>query len=301
MPDSERSISEVDALLLSQILAGQEDGWRSVVAKFQPRLIAFATNQLGREAASASAEDLVQETFVSFLKSVKTFRSDCSLETFLFRILRWRINDHFRKRGSKVSASVCRNVSEMEVLTGNDLSASHYVVRQERLSHDHRQLSNAIFQLTYELKQRAKFRDLQIAEGLFFAHLRNKQIAGLLSISENEVAVVKHRLIERLRTQVAQSSGQPNAAADETLLLPDLQSIWVDLRPSCPKRTTLGKYVLEILPDDWTRFVRFHVEALGCVFCQANLDELTKEVQSSASSGEALFQSTIGFLPGRID
>ena len=178
MPDDQRSISEVDALLLSQILAGQEDGWRCVVAKFQPRLIAFATNQLGREAASASAEDLVQETFVSFLKSVKSFRSDCSLETFLFRILRWRINDHFRKRGSKLSASVCRNVADTEIVAGNDLSASHYVLRQERLSHDHRQLSTAIFELTDDLKQRGKFRDLQIAEGLFFAHLRNKTNCG---------------------------------------------------------------------------------------------------------------------------
>jgi hypothetical protein len=70
-----------------------------------------------------------------------------------------------------------------------------------------------------------------------------------------------------------------------------------DLRPGCLKRTTLGKYTLEIFPEGWESFVRFHVEALGCRFCQANLVELNQQVQSHDPRNEQLFQSTIGFLP----
>ena len=95
----EQTDSEVDVLLLKQVLAGDEDGWRTIVSRFQTRLLAFSANQLGQTDASAVAEDLVQETFVSFLKSVSSFRADCSLETFLFQILRRRINDYFRKSG----------------------------------------------------------------------------------------------------------------------------------------------------------------------------------------------------------
>jgi len=81
------------------------------------------------------------------------------------------------------------------------------------------------------------------------------------------------------------------------VLLPDLQEIWLDQRPSCPKRTTLGKYSLEILPEQWRDFVHFHVETLGCGFCQANLVELASEDVPSDDAHEVLFQSTIGFLP----
>jgi len=87
--------------------------------------------------------------------------------------------------------------------------------------------------------------------------------------------------------------------ADE-MLLPDLEEIWLDQRPSCPKRTTLGKYALEILPEDWNDFVHFHVGVLGCGFCQANLVELQAlEEQTTSENAEVLFQSTIGFLPPR--
>lgn len=288
------NLSDVDQLLIAQVLAGDEDGWRTLVAKFQQRLTAFASSQLGSTGASASADDVVQETFVSFLKSSQQFRGDCSLETYLFQILRYRINDFYRNQGSAKSASVCRLTSESQQVVAEDLSVSHHARQQEQLVLDQQRLSSAIFELTTTLKDRKKFRDLQVAEGLFFAGLRNRQIAELMAITENEVAVTKHRLIKRLNQAVSETAG---AAAAEDFVPPNLQAIWRDLRPGCPKRTTLGKYTLEILPEEWDSFVRFHTEALGCEFCGANLTELNQEVEKHSDRNEQLFQSTIGFLP----
>ena len=292
------TISEVDQLLLAQVLAGDEDGWRSVVSKYQQRLIAFTHNQLGPSNATASADDIVQETFVSFLKSAQQFRGDCSLETYLFRILRYRINDFYRKQGAAKSASVCRLTSEAQRVAAEDLSVSQHAGQQEQYALDQQRLSSAIFELTTTLKDRKSFRDLQVAEGLFFAGLRNRQIAQLMAISENEVAVTKHRLVKRLNQTVSQMAGETGPTADD-FVPPSLQAIWRDLRPGCPKRTTLGKYTLEILPEAWDSFVRFHVEALGCEFCNANLSELNQQVENRSDRDEQLFQSTIGFLPGR--
>ncbi len=290
------TISEVDQLLLAQVLSGDEDGWRAVVAKFQPRLTAFTHHQLGPSKATASADDIVQETFVSFLKSAQQFRGDCSLETYLFQILRYRINDFYRKQGSAKSTSVCRLTSEAQQVAGEDLSSSHHARQREQHAIDQQRLSSAIFELTSTLKDRENFRDLQVAEGLFFAGLRNHRIAELMAIGENEVAVTKHRLIKRLNQTVGEMTAE---SPDEEFVPPNLQAIWRDLRPGCPKRTTLGKYTLEILPEPWDRFVRFHVEALGCEFCSANLTELNQEVENHSAKDEQLFQSTIGFLPGR--
>ncbi|NQU51777.1 MAG: sigma-70 family RNA polymerase sigma factor [Bacteroidetes bacterium] len=44
------------------------------------------------------AEDLVQETFLSALKSLKNFRRDCPEKSWLYNILRNKIIDHFRKK-----------------------------------------------------------------------------------------------------------------------------------------------------------------------------------------------------------
>ncbi len=292
----EPNLSDVDQLLIAQVLAGDEDGWRTLVAKFQQRLTAFANGQLGSAGGSASADDVVQETFVSFLKSSQQFRGDCSLETYLFRILRYRINDFYRKQGSAKSTSVCRLNSEAQQVPAEDLSSSQHARRREQIELDQQRLSSAIFELTTTLKERENFRDLQVAESLFFAGLRNRQIAELMSITENEVAVTKHRLIKRLNQAVGETTAE---TPDEEFVPPNLQAIWRDLRPGCPKRTTLGKYTLEILPEPWDSFVRFHVEALGCEFCGANLSELNQEVENHSAKDEQLFQSTIGFLPGR--
>ncbi len=47
------------------------------------------------------AEDLVQETFLSGLKSLNNFRRDCPEKSWLYNILRNKIIDHFRKKTNR--------------------------------------------------------------------------------------------------------------------------------------------------------------------------------------------------------
>jgi len=161
LPDLPERFSSVDAHLLEQVLTGDEDGWRAIVARFGPRLTAFAQKRMGKSTGLASADDLVQETFVSFLKSAKAFRADCSLETYLFRIMRYRINDHFRKSSSAKEAhwspfDVLNNDLAADARPGDALTASRYVRQEEQLQQDRERLSDAIFRLTGELKQRTR-------------------------------------------------------------------------------------------------------------------------------------------------
>lgn len=48
-----------------------------------------------------TAEDLVQETFISGLKSIKSFRGDSSELTWLVAILKRKVIDHYRKLSRK--------------------------------------------------------------------------------------------------------------------------------------------------------------------------------------------------------
>ncbi len=297
MHETTERVSEADRHLLQLVAVGDENGWRMLVSRFQQRLLAFSRGKLSSADRTAVAEDLVQETFVAFLKAVQTFRGECSLETFLFRILRYRLNDHFRKIGAASWVPGCEIASVP--LEARDLSVSQHAVRREQLQKVENQLGDAIFDLTNELKEQSKFRDLKVAEGLFFATLRNQQLAELMEVQENEVGVAKHRLLKRLRSLLSNDlKDQSGDAEIESKLLPSLHQVWENLRPSCPKRTTLGKFSLQLLPNDWTDFVHFHVELIGCSYCRANLFEMEAESEESTSEdfSQQLFQSTIGFL-----
>lgn len=53
-------------------------------------------------------------------------------------------------------------------------------------------------------------------------------------------------------------------------------AIWRRERVSCPTRDQLGSYLLEAGDPDLLEYVRFHLEEIGCPYCQANLDDLKK-------------------------
>lgn len=298
-------MSEADEHLLALIRDGNQDGWGQFVSRFQGRLIAYATRQVDQ---LATAEDLVQDTFVGFLQSINNYREQGELESFLFQILRRRIVDHYRRRGQNRELPACgfqAENSELPQINSLDRSiskepnASTYVRNQEQNDEDRNSLAAAIERLANELQTAAKFRDLKVAEGLFYAQLRSLELAKLLQISENEIAVVKYRLIERLAKSVQLISGASTREPVLDLVATNLlTTVWESMRPSCPKRSTLGKYILKILPPDWEDFITFHLVTLSCTFCNANLMELqtSGEVPDKASQHMRLFNSTIGFL-----
>ena len=61
-----------------------------------------------------------------------------------------------------------------------------------------------------------------------------------------------------------------------------LGDIWRRHRLSCPTREQLGSYVLGILSDEESAFIKFHVETTGCRFCRANLDDLKNQQAAAA-------------------
>ncbi|MBH8558071.1 sigma-70 family RNA polymerase sigma factor [Hymenobacter negativus] len=64
-------------------------------ARFGDELYRFA---LSRVSDSETAEELVQETFLSALDGLATFRAEASERTWLFVILRRKIIDHYRRQ-----------------------------------------------------------------------------------------------------------------------------------------------------------------------------------------------------------
>jgi hypothetical protein len=79
-----------------------------------------------------------------------------------------------------------------------------------------------------------------------------------------------------------------------------LGAIWRRHRLSCPTREQWGSYLLGALAEEVEQYCRFHLEVVGCRFCQANLADLAGRQGESRRSTEArrrkFFQSSAGYL-----
>lgn len=294
--------SKADQFLIEQIQSGSEDGWGQLIQRYHGRLLAFAKSQLRDK---SEADDIVQETFIGFLKSVDRFRTKASIETYLFTILRRRLVDSFRRRGRRDEINLCslQDSSSMDSSSidffqpeSPDLSASQHALHSEQQEQQEDALWGALKSAIQRFQDDQRFRDLQIVEMVFYAQMRNKDIGSMLSIDEKQVALVKHRLVKRLAEMLAdQALGE--GLTDESML----SRLWESHRPSCPKRSTVGKWLMGTLEGDWNSYVEFHIEQLGCRFCQANREDLRGDVEPDAhtSSHQRIMQSSIGFFRTR--
>lgn len=76
--------------------------------------------------------------------------------------------------------------------------------------------------------------------------------------------------------------------------------IWRRHRVSCPTRQELGSYLLGALAVEQERYIRFHLETIGCRLCQANEHDLRAQQQGHTSAATQrrtkYFQSSAGML-----
>ena len=56
--------------------------------------------------------------------------------------------------------------------------------------------------------------------------------------------------------------------------------------------------VIETLDENWHSYVDFHLNKLGCHYCQASLEDLQRQTAENKTSGlhVRIMESTVGFL-----
>jgi hypothetical protein len=169
-------------------------------------------------------------------------------------------------------------------------------VRQdERQQLQQSALATALDELAEGYRQSLNFRDLKVIELLLYSQLRNRDVARLVGLDEKQVALIKHRSLKRLGRAVLEAlpDGGEGPASDALLT-----QVWEAQRPSCPKRSTIGAYLLGTLEEQWHAYIDFHLNTLGCRYCLANLDDLRRQTtgSSAAAAHQRILQSTVGFL-----
>ncbi len=295
-------VTKGEQYYVDKIRQGDGQAWSDFVSRYQGRLLRFARAKLPQR---ADAEDVVQETFIAFVRSIGRYRGECDLETYLFALMRRKIIDSYRSAGAR-KVCLIQDTGEtdsdepasdlLDVVPSPVQTASWYARADEHYDRQKVALAEALTELVNGMKKALKLRDLQIIELLFYGQLPNKKVASTMGLDEKAVALIKHRNLKQIRESLAQGqlSGEPTSEEFENLLT----DLWEYYRFSCPKRNTIGAYMLGTLEPDWHQYVEFHLTTLGCRFCRANLDDLqnqSRETQQEAFQAR-IMESTIGFL-----
>jgi RNA polymerase sigma factor (sigma-70 family) len=291
-------VSDAEAFLIQAVQRGEPDAWRQVIERYEGRLLSFARRML---AQPSEAEDLVQEAFLGLLRSLPSYDENRSLETYLFAILRHKLSDHFRRiqKGQRQSLDQIELDEAPSTWQSAD-TPSRRVAGSEDLAAQRAALVRCLRQWVEQCCEQQRFNDLIVVEMLVVLGLRNREVASDLGLTETAVAGIKFRVLERWRHLA--SSAAATCAWDEADLSREssLAQVWRDEGISCPKRSTLGRYLLGVLDEDWTRYVEFHVQTAECDRCQANLDDLRSEDQRDEAAKAALrercYASSVGFL-----
>ena len=79
-------------------------------------------------------------------------------------------------------------------------------------------------------------------------------------------------------------------------------AIWRQERLTCPSREQLGSFLLEVLDESQAGYVEFHLNVIGCSFCQANLDDIKNHQMATPQASQRrrkYYQSSAGLLNKR--
>jgi RNA polymerase sigma-70 factor (ECF subfamily) len=195
------SQSQSEKLLIDRVRQGDADAWTALIARYEGRLLAFVRN---RVADTATAEDIVQETFIGFVTSLPNFDERRSLESYLFSITAHKLTDHLRREGRRPTipfVSSSTRTSSWEP-PGRGRAASSIMRSSERKHYEESSLGRAIEEQIAKWRKRGDWIKIKCVELLFVRGRANKEVAETLGLTEQAVANHKFDFLTRLRGAV---------------------------------------------------------------------------------------------------
>ena len=137
-----------------------------------------------------SVDDIVQETFLGFLRSLPHFDSSRDLESYLFTIASHKIRDHLRRNGrhplnllGDISSESHPREPSARIRGPSSLLAS-----RERVEGEEAHLVHILGAMLNEWREKGEFRRIKCMELVFVSGWSNLEISKYLGLTERQVA-----------------------------------------------------------------------------------------------------------------
>lgn len=190
--------SEADKQLVKRIRAADPDAWQECINQFEGRLIAFARSRLNDQ---SSAEDVVQETFLGFLKALPNYDDNTPLESWLFSIAAHKLIDAMRRTGRRPTVPLVLQDSQGggREPSGGGRAASSMMRSHEKSFAEAAVVEKCMAGLVADFKSSGAWERLQCVELIFVLGWANKDVARRLNITEQAVANHKFFVVAKLK------------------------------------------------------------------------------------------------------
>ncbi|MCA9037573.1 MAG: RNA polymerase sigma factor [Planctomycetaceae bacterium] len=191
--------SEADRQLVKRIRSGEADAWQECIDLYEGRLLAFARTRLQDRSV---AEDIVQETFMGFLKALPNYDDRTPLESWLFSIAAHKLVDFLRRSGRRPTVPLLTSESKdgaQRDITGPGRAASSMMRSHEQSNAESAIIESCLRELIAGFKESGAWERLQCVELIFVLGWANKDVAARLNLTEQAVANHKFFVVSKLK------------------------------------------------------------------------------------------------------
>jgi RNA polymerase sigma-70 factor (ECF subfamily) len=169
-------------MLADELKNGSREAFATLVNEYSQDIIrncySFVHNR-------EDAEDLAQEVFVEVYKSIRRFRKDSDIGTWLYRISVNKSLDFLRRRKRKKRLSDLRELFALKSKPAPEPHRKLEEAERKRLLHEKIELLPENQKIAIVLSQ--------------FEAMSNKKIANIMETSESAVEALLHRARQNLR------------------------------------------------------------------------------------------------------
>lgn len=180
LPEAAEPAEDEDAQALARGAGGDEQAWQQLFDRWKKPLLAFFYRSLG---SMADAEDLTLEVFVRLHRAAERYTPRASFATFLFHIARNLLLNELRRRRRKPAQPL--PPEEFDYLQSPGAEENQRLAALEEV------FQQALTQLPENQ------RTLLLL--VYQQNLAPREIAEMLSITENALRVQLHRARQRLK------------------------------------------------------------------------------------------------------
>ncbi|MGB1925656.1 MAG: RNA polymerase sigma factor [Rubripirellula sp.] len=200
---SDHSLAD-DGALIAKVKSGDQLAWKALIDRFEGRLLAYVNCRVNNRTTS---EDIVQEAFIGFLKSLPNYDEERSLESYLFSICAYKLTDYLRREGRRPALQLRHKPdgeASDDMWVGNARLPSSIARSAEQKKIEERVISEALQDQIKHWKTSDQWTKLMAIELIFVKGLGNQEVAKQLSITEQQVANYKSDFQTRLKRIIHQ-------------------------------------------------------------------------------------------------
>lgn len=196
-------MSQNEQTLIDRICSGDRSAFQALVERHKKKIYFLAYDVVGNH---HDAEDISQEVFIKMFRSLKTFRRDAKMSSWLYQITVNTSIDHLRRKSSKPHKSMddLDKTNFQEKLAGSKNAAidpeqsAEAVIMQNRVS---------------QALQKVSPRERSVFVMRHYNELKTREIAEILNVSQGTVKALLFRAVRKLRKELSFYFGNPGLEA----------------------------------------------------------------------------------------